>query len=281
VDSAGAAVRSVNDRRATASVGRDARLELVFGCRDGRTLLKHAYAEPPFRAGRCFGGRDGVHFIMAWSAPGVFGGDSLTQQIVVERGARVRLTSQSALQAHRSPDGQTARISSTYHVEDGAELRCEWDPLIPFAGARLEQRIDIGLAGRAGLLWSDAFMNGREGSGERWAFAALSHELKVARDASLEYVERYRLSPQEHRAERAWVAGDACYFGTVLCSGPAVDPERTACLHEALEQVADVRSAADRLDAGLVLVRLMAEAGVPFREARALATRSLAPPDRA
>lgn len=274
MDSAGAAVRSVRDQRSTASVGRAARLELVFGFRDGRTFLKHAYAEPPFRAGCCFGDGDGVHFIMAWSAPGIFGGDSLTQRIVVERGARVRLTSQSALQAHRSPGGETASIASSYQVDDGGELRCEWDPLIPFAGARLEQRIEIGLAGRAALLWSDAFMNGREGSGERWAFEALSHELKVVRDASLEYVERYRLTPQDRRTDRAWVAGDAAYFGTVLSSGRIVEPSAVVALHDELSRLDRVRAAADRLDARLLLVRLMAAGGAMFRDARTLVVRS-------
>lgn len=271
MDSAGAAVRSVVDRRATAHVGRDARLELVFGCRDGRTFLKHAYAEPPFRAGRCLEGRDGAQFIMASSAPGIFGGDSLTQRIVVERGARVRLTSQSALQVHQSPVGDTARLSSTYRVEDDAELRCEWDPLIPFAGSRLEQRINIELAGRAVLVWSDAFMNGREGAGERWAFAGLSYDLKVARNTCLEYVERYRLTPPNQQIDRTWMAGDACYFGTVLASGKVVEASSVVNLHEDLSRFESTRAAADRLDTRLLLVRLMATTGARFHDARALA----------
>src|SRR5689334_9345810 len=42
------------DARKVASVGRSARLELSFGVRAGRTVLDHAYAEPPFRIGRAF-----------------------------------------------------------------------------------------------------------------------------------------------------------------------------------------------------------------------------------
>lgn len=276
MDSAGAAVRSVVDRRAAAHVGREARLELVFGCRDGRTFLKHAYAEPPFRAGRCLEERGGAQFIMASSAPGIFGGDSLTQRIVVERGARVRLTSQSALQVHRSPVGDTAQLTSTYRVEDDAELRCEWDPLIPFAGSRLDQRIEIELAGRAVLVWSDAFMNGREGSGERWAFAGLSYDLKVARDTCLEYVERYRLTPGDRQVDRTWMAGDACYFGTVLASGKLVEASSVVTLHEDLSRFESMRAAADRLDTRLLLVRLMATTGTGFHDARALVARSSA-----
>lgn len=301
MDSAGAVVRPphqlIKDRRETASVGRRARLELVFGCRGGRTILKHAYAEPPFRAGQCFADGNGAHMIMASSAPGIFAGDGLTQHILVERGARVRLTSQSALQVHPSPASEPARLVSTYTVEDDAQLGCDWDPLIPFACARFDQRIDVRLAERASLFWSDAFMCGRVmahpasadraspgygvARGERWAFAELSHELKISRAESLEYMERYRLTPEGGRPDRAWVAGDACYFGTTVSSGRIVEPARAAELQADLARVDTVRAAADRLHARLLLVRLMAESGARFREARALAARSLAPAGRA
>ena len=106
------------------SVGRHARLELVFGCRDGRTVLTHAYAEPPLRVGRCLrGGRRRCTSSWPRRPRASSAATALTQQIVVERGARVRLTSQSALQVHRSPSGDTARLSSTYRVEDDAELQ--------------------------------------------------------------------------------------------------------------------------------------------------------------
>src|SRR5262245_18831892 len=87
-----------HDSRPVASVGRQARLHLRFACRAGRTTLVHAYAEPPFRVGRCFAAGDGVHMIMATTAPGVFGGDCLEQRIHLEAGTSVRLTSQSSLQ---------------------------------------------------------------------------------------------------------------------------------------------------------------------------------------
>ena len=93
------------DVRSTCEVGRKARLELVFGCTDGKTVLTHGYAEPPLRIGRCLDGQRGLHLIMASSAPGIFGGDEYEQTIRVEAGAVVELTSQSALQVHPSPAG--------------------------------------------------------------------------------------------------------------------------------------------------------------------------------
>src|SRR5262245_6060525 len=159
------------DSRATVDVGRRARLHLGFGRRDDRTQLLTSYAEPPYRIPRGFSeADDGLHAILAFSAPGIFGGDSLTQIVDVAAGARVRLTSQSAQQAHPSPDRHTARLTAQYRVASGGHLHCSWDPVIPFAAARLEQHIRIDLSDAATLFWSDAMMAGRKAHGERWAF---------------------------------------------------------------------------------------------------------------
>jgi urease accessory protein len=245
----------------------------VFARRGGRTVLKHAYAEPPFRAPRGFERDGGIHLILPWSSPGIFGGDRLTQDVRVERGASVRLTSQSALQAHASADGRSAHLVSTYVVEEDGELRCEWDPMIPFAAARLVQKIEIHLAASARLAWSDGFMCGRVRSGERWAFTELSHELKVRRDNALEYLERYRVAPGEHGVDRPWVADGQSYFGTVLWSGLPVGNDVAETLHHQCAGVPHVCAAADKLGDRLLLVRLMSAAGASFRDARVLATR--------
>jgi len=269
-------------------VGRQARLELVFANRGGRTVLAHAYAEPPFRVGRWFAEGDGVHMILASSAPGIFGGDRFEQRIAVGKGARVRLTSQSALQVHPSPELEAAQLLATYQVDEDAELVCEWDPMIPFAKARFEQRVSVTLAGTARLLWSDAFMAGRtsarlppdSGEGERWAFTDLTHELSVRRTDSMEYLERYRLVPSEQSLASRWIADAASYFGTVLSSGWPADSSAISELHAALAACQSVRGAADRLGEKLAIVRLMSASGARFRAARNSAALSLRPQNR-
>jgi urease accessory protein UreH len=264
------------DRRSAMAVGRHARLELRFACRNGRTVLAEAYAEPPLRVGRCFREGEGLHLILASSAPGVFGGDCFEQSIRVEGGACVRLTSQSALQVHPSADGGVARLLSTYHIGRDARLQCQWKPLIPFAGARIDQRIGIELADSGILYWSDALMNGRKARGEQWKFAALAHELAVSRAGSLEYLERYRVEPNEMDVSRPWVAGDASYLGTTLVTGRQVEVDSVERLHEELGVLGGVRAAVDGLDERFLLVRLLAPSGPRFHEARARIGRALA-----
>ncbi len=275
MDSGPAALRPVaTDDRAAASVGRHARLELTFGRRGSRTVLTHSYAEPPFRVGRVLpDDDDGVHLILASSAPGIFGGDRLTQSIIVERGARVRFTSQSAVQVHPNETGAVATLKSAYRVEDGGHLACEWDPLIPFADARFEQRIQIDLAQSATLVWSDAVMAGREARGERWRFVRLSHELRLVRAQTLAYMERYTISGDRIPDQR-WSGDTACYFGTVLAVGDQVDENLAASLHQSLTACERLRASADALKEGVLLARLAGDAGVSFHAARAMVVKA-------
>ena len=267
MDSTRAALRSI-DGRTIADVGRRARLDLTFGWRGDRTVLLHSYAEPPYRVGRVLPDGNAVHLILASSAPGVFGGDCLTQTIVVESGARVRITSQSAMQVHPNDRGELATLASTYRVEDGAQLVCEWDPLIPFANARLEQRIAIEVAGGASLFWSDALMAGREARGERWRFSQLAHELRLVRNGMLAYMERYNIVPGARAPESRWKVDDASYFGTVLAIGAAATREAAERVHQEFAAIDHVRASADLLEEHLLLARLVAQSGTSFRQAR-------------
>ena len=256
------------DERPPSAVGRHARLDLTFVYRDGRTVLARAYAEPPFRVGRLFAEGDGVHMIITSSAPGAFGHDHHRQIVRVGRGARVRLTSQSALQVHPSPDGAVAHLQSSYQIDDGAHLHCHWHPLIPFADARIDQRIDVNIAGSGFLYWSDALMSGRHARGERWQFASLAHEIAVSRDGSLEYLERYRIQPSELTVSRSWAAGDASYLGTTLMTGQPIEPGVAERLHVELGRFVGVKAAADKLADRVLLVRLLSGSATAFHEAR-------------
>ena len=256
------------DRRSSAAVGRHARLELTFGAHRGRTVLTHAYAEPPYRIGRCFQEGSALHLIMASSAPGIFGGDRFEQVVRLCPGARVRLTSQSALQVHPSSEGATAELVADYDVDEDAVLSCHWDPLIPFSGARFDQHLTVRAAAGSSLYWSDAFTSGRAARGEQWRFDSLRHEFKVWRSGSLDYLERYRISPGDGRVTDGWAAGRNSWFGTTLVTDPTLEPGAALLAHDDVRGVDGCSAAVDTCDANLVVARLMAASSVPFREAR-------------
>jgi urease accessory protein len=260
-----------SDCRTTPTVGRRARLELAFERRRGRTVLAHSYAEPPFRVGRTFDLDGAAYAILVCAGPGVFGGDALTASVHVGGGARVVLTSQAALQAHpsSSPTDAPAVLRYSYIVEDDGELHCQWDPLIPFAGARVDQQFDIRLAASGRLYWSDALIAGRVSRGEAWQFTSLAHELSLRIGGRLAYLERYAIAPGDRAVERAWIAGGSTRFATNVISHPRATRETVERLQAHLSAAADVVAGADLVEPSLAVARIMASNGASFGTARA------------
>lgn len=267
------------DSRSAVEIGRLARLDLTFCCRRGRTVLSHAYAEPPFRIGRTFDVDGALYLIIVCTGPGIFGGDDLHQLVRVERGARVLLASQAALQVHPSGHDEPARVAHEYLIEDDAELHCQWDPIIPFAGARVVQRFDLRLAGASRLYWSDALMSGRRSRGEAWAFRELAHELRLTADGSLRYLERYVLGDGSRRELLPRAVPDCAggahapravpdYVGTSLIYHADATSEFAERVQRRLDDIERLRAGVDLVEPRLVAGRFLAETGPPFALAR-------------
>jgi len=258
------------DRRATPTIGRHARLELTFELRRGRTVLAHNYAEPPLRVARTFDLDGAAYAILVCAGPGVFGGDALTASVHVGRGARVVLASQAALQVHpSSATDAPAVLRHVYLVEDDGELHCQWDPLIPFAGARVDQQFDIQLAASGRLYWSDAMLAGRVSRGEAWQFASLAHELSLRIGPRIAYVERYAIAPRDRAVERAWIGGGCTHVATTVIAHPGATRETVERLHARVSAVPDLAAAADLVEPSLAVARFMAANGASFGTARA------------
>jgi len=99
-------------------------------------------------------------------------------------------------------------------------------------------------------------------------FLRVAHEISVHRNGSLEYLERYRIQPNELTVSRPWAAGEASYLGTTLITGRPIESGVAERLHIELGRLAGVRAAADRLDDRVLLVRLLGVSGAGFHEAR-------------
>jgi urease accessory protein UreH len=225
--------------------------------------------EPPYHVGRTFECGDAVSVIIACTGPGIFAGDDLHQVIRVEEGARVLIASQSALQVHPGAHACAARLRQEFSVASGAELHCQWDPVIPFADSRLAQQIDLDLAAGSRLFWSDALMTGRAGRGETWGCSEIAHQIRVIAEGRLTYLERYRVNPAERDVAGPWLAGTSAFLGTGLVHHAGVTDAGAESLQQKLNALADVRAGVDVAEPGLVVGRLLGSHGVTFSAARA------------
>jgi urease accessory protein len=262
-------ITQLPDSRAPSLIGRTARLELSFEYRRGRTVLARSYAEPPFRIARVFDLNGAAYVILVCAGPGVFSGDTFTQTIRAGRGARVVLASQAAMQVHPSIAAGDAVLRQTFAVEDAAELHCHWDPVIPFAGSRLDQRIALSLAGSSCLYWSDAMMAGRVSRGEAWQFDRLAHEVSVHVDGGCAYLERYAVIPAERGVQRRFIAGEATHLSTIVARHPAIAAETAEAAHHLLASDRRVTASADLPAPMLSVARIMSNDGASFSRTRA------------
>jgi urease accessory protein len=155
-------------------------------------------------------------------------------------------------------------------VEADAELHCQWDPVIPFAGAWLDQRFELEIAEGASLYWSDALMSGRAARGERWRFRELAHQLRLNVSGSLKYQERYRLAPLARDPSRTWLAGDADYLATALVSHGNASAMHAEELQQEVDRLAasGVRGGVDLVEQGLIVARILSRDGAAFSHLR-------------
>ena len=207
--------------------------------------------------------------VLTCCGPGLFAGDQWSQSIRIEAGACVHLASQSALQIHPTRAPGAAQVRSRFSVDAEGELDCQWDPTIPFQGARLDHQVDIELAPGGRLFWSDALMAGRIARGEVWRFDQLKYELNVSRAGSLDYLERYDLRPMTRGVARPWAAGSARYIGTLIASHEEVGQGTAERLQQRLDQIPGVQAGVDIPSGHFLVGRVTAEQGPPFARARA------------
>jgi urease accessory protein len=252
---------------AIAEVGRQGRFDIAFAPRHGRTIIRHSYCEVPFKITRLLdtGAGDVAHLILMQCSAGLFPGDDLECTIRVDSGARAVIRQQSATKVHppgSSQKGTAARQNTRIYVESGAELVLALEPVIPFAGSRLQQktRIEIEPGGR--LVYWEGLMAGRIGKDESWEFAELSSEIQLIAAGRLCYLERYALDSARPDLSSAWIMRKAGYVGTGLCFSQEAG-DLIERLHEALPE-----AGVDLLGPNLAAVRVIAQSGPDFHRSR-------------
>jgi urease accessory protein len=240
-------------------------MDLTFVLQAGRTVLQDAYCEVPFKITRLLtasrlANQPIAHLILMQCTAGLFGGDDVECSIRVERGARVRITQQSATRIHPSQDREAAQRNRIF-VGAGAELQLYLEPVIPFAGSSLRQNTTLNVEPGGVLYFWESFMTGRVGSGESWQFREFASETELHSEGRLVYLDRFHLLPNGCQRS-AWAMGSYNYSGTGLYVG-----ENARCvaskLHQALPD-GGIDCPADTIAAA----RILSASGPDFHRCR-------------
>jgi urease accessory protein len=163
----------------------------------GRTAIARQRSRPPLQI---FGlqdadGHGGAYLQIVNPCGGLFEGDSAAVEVSLERGAHLYLT-QAATTVYPSEHGQVSRQRIRLHIASGAILEFFPLALIPFAGARYSQEIEIRVKTGGICLVAEVLAPGRIARGERFAYQMLRSRVEGWIDDQLTLFEQLRLPPQ-------------------------------------------------------------------------------------
>lgn len=218
------------------------RLCLHFVCDEQRqqTRLARNEQQPPLRVIRAFPLAHGAALVHLHNiSGGVLGGDTLELAVDVGPQASVQLTSTSATRIYRSrPNTPVATQNSTISVQEGGLLEYLPDPLIPFAGARYQQRTHIDLAAGAGLFWWETIAPGRTARDELFAYDLLRIDTRITAQGRPLAIERTILQPQRRALSTLARLGPYRYISTFYICRVGLEAARWTKLERALQETA-------------------------------------------
>jgi urease accessory protein len=194
----------------------------------------------------------------AWTYTSTFGGglvdgDDVHLRVAIERGASALLATQASTKAYPASAGARQTIEATVGAD--ADLVVLSDPLVLFAGARVESLLDVRLAEGATLVAVEALAAGRVASGERWAAAHCQTRLRVRREGVL--LDDALLLEAAHGDVQARM-GPFDAWANVVLAGPGVlghadDLLRLARPHQRLADGAEAIELASPIEGGCLL----------------------------
>ncbi|WP_348644669.1 urease accessory protein UreD [Yoonia sp. F2084L] len=121
---------------------------------------------------------------------GVTGGDNIAVSGAVGVGSTLRLTTQASERAYRAQPHETARITTTLSVADGASLQWLPQEIILFEGCRLDRQLDLALAPGAKALLVEPVVFGRAAMGEVLTDIMLRDRIAITQDGQPIYLDR-------------------------------------------------------------------------------------------
>jgi urease accessory protein len=245
------------------------RLALRFTRDDVCTRMFVASQDPPWRVIRAFQNRHRQAVVHLHNVSGgILAGDSLYLSIAAGANTRVQVTSVGGTRIYRQRPGRApACLSTSIRVDDGAILEYLPDVIIPFAGSRFSQSMDVSLGQNAGFIGWETLAAGRIASGEEFEFDLFHSESSVRSDTRPLALERYSLTPsaRDPRFVARW--GRFRYTATMYVCHTGVAQSRWHDLESSLNELAFLRTShAERwgvsalVSGGLVIRGLALEA---------------------
>lgn len=190
---------------------------LVFAEIGGRTRPAELYQKAPLRV--LFPALDGAaaEAVLANTAGGIAGGDTLSCRVTVGERAVAAVTTQAAEKVYRALDSH-ASVQSSLHLADRAALAWLPQETILFDAARLRRRTEVHLEPNSELLALEWVVLGRTARGETLTSGELTDAWTVRLGGRLVWADAFRLPSHawNEMSRPALLAGCAAFVTAIL-----------------------------------------------------------------
>lgn len=250
----------------------DGRLSLRFDDTGEGTALHMIRQDPPWKVMRGFTTATGECLAHLNNVSGgVLGGDRLELEIEVAARAQAQITTTGATRIYAArAECEDSLCSTIIQLHAGALLEYLPDPIIPFRGARAEQRTHITMEDGATLLWWETLTPGRLGHGECFEYECLRVASEVRAGGIPILIDRMRLEPGRRSLQSPARFGESNFLATFVIAqvGAAQGLWREMETHLAtLAKTDGVVWGFSALPAHGILIRGLSDSGLPIAPA--------------
>jgi len=234
----------------------------------GRTVLIHRHASGGFHLSKPYW--DGRALLVQWINPtaGIFSGDHLESEVIVEPGAALLLTTPSATRIHTRPrPGQPPGVQvQRFYVMQDAVLEVQPELLIPQRHSAFVQKTVIELEAGASLYFAELLAPGRVAHGESLCFDSLDLRVVVKMEGRRVVQERLLAGGETAFWKLQDARGQANFTATFYLRLPGREKELLQNVRQLVQETNAVTAGATLLNEGLVLIRATAPAALELRE---------------
>ena len=248
--------RSIRDSLGVGAAGKVGLLELSFAPVNGVTRLRRHYQRAPLHVYRPIyldaAQPDMAFVFVLQSGDGLVQGDRYRVDINCEPGAGVHITTQAATNVFGARQNLATQLVNL-QADAGAVLEYLPDPVVPFRGSRLFQRISLTADREATVILGETLLPGRVAYDETHAYDLYWSETEVCRpDGTLLFSDLLRFIPAdgEHPRSIGLLGGQDVVATLYLISG-RIDPRTMVSgLRRALNSCPDVLAGVSELPNG-------------------------------
>ncbi len=194
--------------------------------RNGRTVAKDVYFQGAFKVMRpIYHDESGqACYYLLNPGGGYLDGDRYQMKVVLEKQAKLTLTTQSATKIYKTPRTQ-AYQEVEFNLKEGSYLEYIPDPLIGYQDARYKQKTVIHMEKGCTLFYSDIITSGWSPNGDKFSYDQLQLLNEIYMDQELVVYDHIKLSPATQEMRGLGLLEGYSHLGSMIVINEKIDHE--------------------------------------------------------